>query len=86
MDLLSGKQNYLRDDYKEVVELSLVYLGTIDKSSITFRRPGALNQARWMAKIIYALKLVMFSKQEALSIINEETLSKVKELCDVNRN
>ena len=79
--LLSEKQTYLRDDYKEVVELSLLYLGAIERKSVSFRRPGAMHQARWMAKIIYAFKLIMFSNQELLSL-NQQTLTKIKDFCD----
>ena len=65
--ILSTKRNFLRDDYKEVVELSMIYLGALDSESYRFRRPGALHKARWMAKIIYAFKLVMFSSQLQLT-------------------
>ena len=61
--ILSMKRNYLRDDYKEVVDLTLIYLGAMNSESYNFRRPGALHQARWMAKVIYSFKLVMFSNQ-----------------------
>ncbi|CAH0561738.1 unnamed protein product [Brassicogethes aeneus] len=52
-----------REDYKELLQLSLLYLGGWSKHDFSFRVPGALHQARWMAKAIYALKIVLFTTQ-----------------------
>lgn len=52
-----------REDYKELLQLSLLYLGGWSGNYCSFRIPGALHQARWMAKAIYALKIVLFTKQ-----------------------
>ena len=49
-----------RDDYKELLDLTLVFLG--GKKLKNFRRPGALHKARWMAKLIYALKICLMEK------------------------
>lgn len=48
---------HVREDYKEFVKLSLVYLDDVDGGEMTFQRPGALHKARWMAKLLYSLKL-----------------------------
>ena len=53
---------FLRDDYQEFTELSLVYLSA-SKDEVKFRRPGALHKARWMAKLIYSLKIALFEMQ-----------------------
>ena len=53
---------FVRDDYHEFTELSLLYLGAGDKE-VTFLRPGALHKARWMAKLIYMLKIALFETQ-----------------------
>ena len=53
---------FVRDDYHEFTELSLLYLGAGDKE-VTFQRPGALHIARWMAKLIYMLKIALFETQ-----------------------
>ena len=45
-----------RADYKEYLELALLYLGeqpTRKKGSYVLRRPGADHHARWMSKAIY---------------------------------
>ena len=57
---------FVREDYHEFIQLALVYLGFDegdDREIISFRRPGALHKARWMAKIIYSLKIVLCEKK-----------------------
>ncbi|KAG0725719.1 hypothetical protein GWK47_038071 [Chionoecetes opilio] len=51
-------KNHPREDYEELLRLSYLFLGG-EGSAKPFRRPGALHQARWMAKAIYCLKLQM---------------------------
>ena len=55
----AGVIDHKRGDYREFVELCLVYLGEDGEGQtpITFQRPGALHKARWMAKLLYTLKL-----------------------------
>ena len=48
---------YLRDDCKELLELSLMYLG--EETDVILYRPGACHHARWMAKTVYSLKVVL---------------------------
>jgi len=38
-----------RDDYKELLELCIIYLGDVPSRGIRFMLPGALHRARWMA-------------------------------------
>ncbi|CAI9737728.1 Hypothetical predicted protein [Octopus vulgaris] len=45
-----------RDDYKELLELMLIFLGSIPKSGISFEAPGAYHRARWMDKLIFCIK------------------------------
>ncbi|XP_034248433.1 uncharacterized protein LOC117649636 [Thrips palmi] len=52
-----------RDDYKEFLQLTIIFLGGIPPGGISFRKPGALNKTRWMARAVYALKMYMFQKQ-----------------------
>ena len=52
------KDNLVRDDYKVVDLAKLFIMGKPDKS-VTFRSPGALHKARWMAKLIYSIKIVL---------------------------
>jgi len=56
-----------RDDYKELLELSIIALGGVPERGIRFRLPGALHRARWMAKAIYGTKIFLFRKQFKLT-------------------
>ena len=53
------KQPFSRVDYKELVKLRLLYLGdpAAKRNFASFNRPGAMHKARWMSKILYAIKL-----------------------------
>ena len=66
-----------RDDYRELLELSIIILGGQPKRGIRIARPGALHRARWMAKIIYAVKVFLFRDQDKLQLSQAE-LSRIK--------
>jgi hypothetical protein len=51
-----------RDDYKEFSELCLLFLDR-EGREFCFRRPGAVHKARWMAKILYSIKMVLLEEQ-----------------------
>ena len=52
------KQEYIRGDYRELINLVLLYLSDDNEHHIKcFIRPGALHRARWMSKMIYCVKL-----------------------------
>lgn len=53
----------LREDYREFLELTLIFLGETPPHGIRFRVPGAFHHARWMSKMLYVLKLFIFRKQ-----------------------
>ncbi|KAG0717858.1 hypothetical protein GWK47_053608 [Chionoecetes opilio] len=57
--------NHPREYYKEIILLSVVYLGGGVPTS--FRAPGAYHMARWMAKAIYAVKIMLFHDQLEMS-------------------
>ncbi|GBP27014.1 hypothetical protein EVAR_11247_1 [Eumeta japonica] len=67
-----------RDDYKELLNLTIIYLGGIPEKGVSFRMPAGLHRARWMAKAIYCLKIFLFRHQFKLSK-REETA--IKEIC-----
>ncbi|KAG0714325.1 hypothetical protein GWK47_014374 [Chionoecetes opilio] len=57
--------NHPREDYKEIILLNVAYLeGGVPTS---FRAPGAYHMARWMAKAIYAVKIMLFHDQLEMS-------------------
>ena len=56
------KGTWPRDDYRELLELLIVWLGG-DVEGFSFKRPGADHHARWLAKAIYELKLCLLMDQ-----------------------
>jgi hypothetical protein len=72
-----------REDYRELLELTLIFLGKVpprynrpnrSNCGIHFRVPGTFHHARWMSKLIYVLKICIFSGQFKLT-------AKEKDLC-----
>ena len=71
-------ENQPRDDYRELLELTLFFLGHGVKSNKSFRLPGAFHHPRWMAKAIYCLKIYLFRYEFKLTKAEEEGL------CDIS--
>nr|CCQ71357.1 hypothetical protein CcPL6.029 [Cotesia congregata] len=67
-----------RDDYKELLELCQIFLGTIDTKKVYFHKPGAFHHARWMSKAIYSLKIYIF--RDILDI-DDETKKNLLDIC-----
>ena len=67
-----------RADYREVLELTAIFLGSSPSRGTHFRTPGAMHQARWMSKIIYTFKVWMFRSQFSLTAHEERGL---RDLC-----
>ena len=56
------KNTFQREDYRELCQLAVVYLGgTVQNFS--FQLPGAIHHARFMAKCLYYLKMLLVSTQ-----------------------
>ncbi|XP_044594332.1 uncharacterized protein LOC123271871 isoform X1 [Cotesia glomerata] len=75
--------NYLqisqpRGDYKELLDLALIFLGALPSDRVVFKYPGAVHHARWMAKAIYNLKIFMFRNQ--LKLTKTEIVG-VRQIC-----
>jgi hypothetical protein len=51
------KKNHYRDDYKELIELILIFLRGCPSNEIIIKTPGAIHHARWMVKALYSLKI-----------------------------
>lgn len=61
------KEDFPRNDYREFLELIIIFLeGTLSKG-IIFCQPGACYLARWMAKAIYCFKIYLFRHQVQLN-------------------
>jgi len=66
-DVLSKSGRLPREDYRELVELATLFLGALPPRGARFRVPGAFHHARWMAKLLYVLKLNLFRSQFKLT-------------------
>lgn len=78
-DIINFAKNQLdqhqpRDDYRELLELTIIFIGGTPKSGINFKKPGAYHRARWMAKVIYSIKIWMFKQQFKLTKSEEKGL------------
>jgi len=67
-----------REDYRELLELAIIFLGGIPARGVHFAKPGAMHRARFMARLIYALKIFVF--RDVFSLTARE-LKGIKELC-----
>jgi len=56
------RDRQVRDDYQELIELTMVILGS-PPEAIHWRSPGPVHHARWMAKLLYAMKIILFREQ-----------------------
>lgn len=56
------KKEIVRHDYQELLQLVLIFLGDYTKN-VSFRELIAIHQARWMANLIYSIKMFLFRDQ-----------------------
>lgn len=59
-----------REDYRELLKLCYIFLGGTSgeqSQEVSFRCPGAMHNARWMAKAIYSIKMFLFKGQLTLT-------------------
>src|SRR5215469_1463036 len=66
-----------REDYREFLELALIFVGESPAHGVSFCVPGAAHHARWMAKGIYCLKIFLFRGQFSMSLQDENAI------CDI---
>lgn len=71
------KKEAPRDDYKEFLILTLIFLGKFD-GEVKFSPPGPIHHARWMAKAIYCLKIYLFRHQFEFE---DEEKENIQDLC-----
>ena len=65
-----------REDYKEMITLCLLLLGCeLPTGAYHFRVPGAYHLARWMAKVIYCMKIYLFRDQFQLTASERKHLT-----------
>src|SRR6218665_980487 len=70
------EQSLPRDDYKEFLELVIVFLGDAPARGVglRFQSSGAMHHARWMSKVIYSIKIWRFKAQFKLTCAEEQEL------------
>lgn len=66
-----------RDDYRELIELSMIFLGQAPPRGIHFQAPGPMHHARWMSTVLYSLKIWMFRGQFKLTAKEESNLKEI---------
>ena len=54
--------NLVRADCKELLDLTLLYITGECPEGFSLCKPGATHRARWMGKLLYALKMVLLEK------------------------
>ena len=59
----SESKTLIRDDYKELVLLAILLLGGSRSDGIKIFAPEAQHHARWMAAVIYTIKIALFAHQ-----------------------
>lgn len=70
-------KNCYRHDYKELLELVIVFLNSDLEKKIQIHPPGAMQQAHCMSRAIYCLNIYMFRQQYPLSAIEEIAISDI---------
>ncbi|KAK0069028.1 hypothetical protein Bpfe_001210 [Biomphalaria pfeifferi] len=70
-------KSQVRDDYEELIELTMIILGDPPKT-IHWRAPGPVHHARWMAKLIYAIKIYLFRHQKEIFSLTAKEESQLK--------
>ena len=55
-------QDKMRGDYRELAQLVIMFLDG-GNTIYNIQAPGALHRARWMAKIIYSIKIIILSSK-----------------------
>lgn len=71
------EKSFVRDDYRELVELCVLFLGGDTENKLKLRPPGALHQARWMARAIYSIKICLLQSQLKITAKDKNALQDV---------
>ena len=50
---LEQRELKLRGEYKEFLELVIIFLGDVPARAVRFMKPGAIHHARWMSEKSY---------------------------------
>ena len=78
MDCL-GRKTFPREDYLELVELTLFFFGGHIKRGLRIWYAGSDHHARWMSKVIYYTKIFLLSRTFELT---DEEARKVERMAE----
>nr|XP_047146815.1 uncharacterized protein LOC124819345 [Hydra vulgaris] len=68
-----------RDDYRELLEITIIFLGGVPPRGVRFMKPGAMHRARFMSRLIYSMKIFIF-RNSGFHLTDCE-LNGLKDLC-----
>ena len=69
--------NETEDD--ELFELTIVFLGEDKEQVYSLKAPGSISHARWMAKVIYSIKIALFRTQ-LVKYLEGDLIKKITDL------
>lgn len=75
--LAALQSHYVRAEYKELLQLSLLFIGEDVPDFSGFRPPSATSHARFMSKDLYCYKMFLFREQFVLTVIELNHLRSV---------
>ena len=81
LDNRTSKLDFQRDNY-QFIELCIIFAFLDGKGKISLKRLGALHKTRWMAKVLYAIKICLLEFIIELPpgiIATRQQLAKVKD-------
>ena len=67
----------MRDDQLELIELSIIFFRGDKEKKLKIRPPGAMHQARWMARAIYSLKICLLQSHFKISMMEKQAMRDV---------
>ena len=74
---MNCKKKIVRDDYHELIELSIIFLGGDKEKKLKIRSQGAIHQARWMGRAIYSSKICLLQSHFKISMKENQALRDV---------
>ena len=63
LDTIRSSAKFRRDDYKEFADLCRAFLNDEEYNDGMLIHPGAIHKARWMGKLLYAIKICLLEQQ-----------------------
>ena len=66
------QHNQPRDDYREFLQLAIIFLGSSPTRGIYIDSPRAVHHARWMSTVLYCLKIWLFHDQFKLTAMKRK--------------